>query len=182
MCVITGGAGVLGSAIVRAMASVGMKVAIADIDKETADKIAKEISAESGSQVIGVAANVLDKASLEQAKAEINRQLGDIDILINETGDNSPMATTKVEQMLEKDIENLADTFYGLQMEGFDKVFALNFKGTVLPTMVFTGDMLKNKNVGAKYLFNESYNSDESAFLQQSFNNNFTEWPYICKS
>ncbi|MDD4756782.1 MAG: SDR family NAD(P)-dependent oxidoreductase, partial [Prolixibacteraceae bacterium] len=76
VCVITGGAGVLGSALVKAMASVGIKVAIADIDKDTADKVAAEIAAEYGAQVIGVAANVLDKESLVQAKAEINRQFG----------------------------------------------------------------------------------------------------------
>ncbi|HDR51842.1 MAG TPA: SDR family NAD(P)-dependent oxidoreductase, partial [Mariniphaga anaerophila] len=145
VCVITGGAGVLGSSMVRAMASVGIKVAIADINKEVADKVAEEISAETGTQVIGVSANVLDKESLEQAKAEINQKLGEIDILINGAGGNSPQATTKVEQVQESDLSNLADTFYGLQMEGFDKVFALNFKGTVIPTMVFTQDMLKNK-------------------------------------
>ncbi|WP_372949492.1 SDR family oxidoreductase [Mariniphaga sp.] len=180
VCVITGGAGVLGSAMVRAMASVGIKVAIADINKEVADKVAEEISAETGTQVIGVAANVLDKASLEQAKAEINQQLGEIDILVNGAGGNSPQATTKVEQMLETDLGNLADTFYGLQMEGFDKVFALNFKGTVLPTMVFTQDMLKNQkgvvlNISSMNSYKPltkipAYSAAKSAV------NNFTEW------
>ena len=143
--VITGGAGVLGAAIVKAMASVGMKIAIADINKEVADQVAGEIAAESGATVIGVEANVLDKSSLEKARTEINEKLGEIDILINGAGGNSPMATTKVEQMEEKDLDNLDDTFYGLTMEGFDKVFALNFKGTVLPTMVFTQDMLRKQ-------------------------------------
>ena len=180
VCVITGGAGVLGSAMVRAMASVGLKVAIADINKEVADKVAEEIAAETGTQVIGVAANVLDKESLEQAKAEINQQLGEIDILVNGAGGNSPQATTKVEQMQESDIGNLADTFYGLQMEGFDKVFALNFKGTVLPTMVFTQDMLKNKkgvvlNISSMNSYKPltkipAYSAAKSAV------NNFTEW------
>jgi NAD(P)-dependent dehydrogenase (short-subunit alcohol dehydrogenase family) len=180
VCVITGGAGVLGSSMVRAMASVGVKVAIADINKEVADKVAEEISAETGTQVIGVAANVLDKESLEQAKNEINQQLGEIDILVNGAGGNSPQATTKVEQMQESDLENLADTFYGLQMEGFDKVFALNFKGTVLPTMVFTQDMLKNKkgvvlNISSMNSYKPltkipAYSAAKSAV------NNFTEW------
>jgi len=178
--VITGGAGVLGTAMVRAMASVGMKIAIADINKEVADKVAEEIAAESGAQVIGVAANVLDKESLEQAKAEINQKLGEIDVLVNGAGGNSPQATTKVEQMQENDIDNLADTFYGLQMEGFDKVFALNFKGTVLPTMVLTQDMLKNKkgvvlNISSMNSYKPltkipAYSAAKSAV------NNFTEW------
>ncbi|WP_241558245.1 SDR family oxidoreductase [Mariniphaga sediminis] len=180
VCVITGGAGVLGSAMVKAMASVGIKIAIADINKEVADKVAGEIAAETGTQVIGVAANVLDKESLEQAKAIINEQLGEIDILVNGAGGNSPQATTKVEQMQEKDIDNLADTFYGLQMEGFDKVFALNFKGTVLPTMVFTQDMLKLKkgvvlNISSMNSYKPLTKIPAYSAAKSSVNN-FTEW------
>ncbi len=180
VCVITGGAGVLGAAMIKAMASVGMKIAIADINKEVADKVAAEIAAESKAQVIGVAANVLDKESLEAAKAFINEQLGEIDILINGAGGNNPQATTKVEQMEEADIDKPEDTFYGLQMEGFDKVFALNFKGTLLPTMVFTQDMLKNKkgvvlNISSMNSYKPltkipAYSAAKAAI------NNFTEW------
>jgi len=180
VCVITGGAGVLGSAMVKAMASVGMKIAIADINKEVADKVAAEIAAESGSEVIGVAANVLDKESLEQAKKVINESLGEIEVLINGAGGNSPQATTKVEQMLEKDLNNLEDTFYGLQMEGFDKVFALNFKGTLLPTMVFTQDMLKNKkgvilNISSMNSYKPLTKIPAYSAAKASINN-FTEW------
>jgi len=145
VCVMTGGAGVLGVAMIKALASVGAKVAIADINKEVAVKVAAEIGAEFNATIIGIEANVLDKLSLEKAKLEINEKLGDIDVLINGAGGNSPQATTKVEQMTEENIDKLEDTFYGLEMEGFDKVFALNFTGTLLPTMVFTKDMLKNR-------------------------------------
>jgi len=180
VCVITGGAGVLGSAMVKALASVDMKIAIADINKEVADKVAEEIAAETGATVIGVAANVLDKESLEAAKNIINEQLGDIDVLINGAGGNSPQATTKVEQMTEKDIDNLDDTFYGLQMEGFDKVFALNFKGTLMPTMVFTKDMLKNKkgvvlNISSMNSYKPLTKIPAYSAAKSSINN-FTEW------
>lgn len=180
VCVITGGAGVLGSAMVQSIASVGTKIAIADINKEVADKVAAEIAKESGAEVIGVEANVLDKASLEAAKIEINEKLGDIDILINGAGGNSPKATTKVEQMTEDSLDNLEDTFYGLEMEGFDMVFALNFKGTLLPTMVFTKDMLKNKN--GVVLNVSSMNSYKPLTKIPAYSaakasvNNFTEW------
>ncbi|VAW21166.1 D-mannonate oxidoreductase [hydrothermal vent metagenome] len=180
VCVITGGAGVLGSTMVKAMASVGLKIAIADINKEVADKVAAEIAAKYSAEVIGVEANVLDKSSLEKAKVEINDKLGAIDILVNGAGGNSPQATTKVEQMVEEDINNLEDTFYGLEMEGFDKVFALNFKGTLLPTMVFTQDMLKNKN--GVVLNISSMNSYKPLTKIPAYSaakasvNNFTEW------
>ncbi|WP_320112616.1 SDR family oxidoreductase [Draconibacterium orientale] len=180
VCVITGGAGVLGTAMVKAMASVGTKIAIADINKEVADKVAAEIAADSGTEVIGVAANVLDKESLEFAKTEINKRLGPIDILINGAGGNSPLATTKVETITEDNIDNLEDTFYGLQMEGFDKVFALNFKGTLLPTMVFTRDMLANRkgvvlNVSSMNSYKPLTKIPAYSAAKASINN-FTEW------
>ncbi len=180
VCVITGGAGVLGSAMVKAIASVGTKIAIADINKEVADKVAAEIASESGSEVIGVEANVLDKASLEAAKAEINEKLGDIDILINGAGGNSPKATTSVEQMTEENMDKLEDTFYGLEMEGFDMVFALNFKGTLLPSMVFTKDMLKNKkgvvlNISSMNSYKPLTKIPAYSAAKASVNN-FTEW------
>ncbi len=180
VCVITGGAGVIGNAMVKAMASVGMKIAIADINKEVADSVAAEIGAESNSLVIGVEANVLSKESLEKAKQEINEKLGEIDVLINGAGGNSPQATTKVEQMLEENIDHLEDTFYGLEMEGFDKVFALNFKGTLLPTMVFTKDMLKNRkgvvlNISSMNSYKPLTKIPAYSAAKASINN-FTEW------
>ncbi|MFA5328184.1 MAG: SDR family oxidoreductase [Prolixibacteraceae bacterium] len=180
VCVITGGAGVIGSALVKAMASVGVKIAIADINKVVADKVAAEISAEFNAQVIGIEANVLDKESLEKAKAEVNEKLGQIDILINGAGGNNPTATTKVEQMDENSIDHLEDTFYGLSMDGFDKVFALNFKGTLLPTMVFTMDMLKNKkgvvlNVSSMNSYKPLTKIPAYSAAKASVNN-FTEW------
>lgn len=180
VCVITGGAGVIGLALVKALASVNVKVAIADINRETAEKVAAEVSAASGATIIGVEANVLDKASLEQARTVIHEKLGEIDILINGAGGNHPMATTKVEQIEESNIDNPEDTFYGLQMEGFDKVFNLNFKGTVLPSMVFTQDMLKRRkgvilNISSMNSYKPLTKIPAYSAAKASVNN-FTEW------
>jgi len=180
VCVITGGAGVLGVAMVKALASVDAKIAIADRNKEVAEKVAAEISAEYNSTVIGVEANVLEKETLEQAKLEINEKLGEIDVLINCAGGNSPQATTKVEQMNEENIDKLEDTFYGLEMEGFDKVFALNFTGTLLPTMVFTKDMLKNRkgvvlNISSMNSYKPLTKIPAYSAAKASINN-FTQW------
>lgn len=180
VCVITGGAGVIGTTMVKALAAAGMKVAIADINKEVAEKVAAEIAAEFNAPVIGVEANVLDKESLMKAKEVINEKLGSIDILINGAGGNSPQATTKVEQMEEKDIDHPEDTFYGLQMDGFDKVYALNFKGTLLPTMVFTTDMLKSRkgvilNISSMNSYKPLTKIPAYSAAKASVNN-FTEW------
>ncbi len=82
------GAAVLGTVIAKGLASVGVKMAIVDLNKEMADKTAAEIEKESGIKSIGVQANVLDKDSLQNAKKEINEKLGKIDLLINGAGGN----------------------------------------------------------------------------------------------
>jgi len=180
VCVITGGAGVIGVSIIRALASVGTKVAIVDINEELAQKVAAELATEFNAEIIGVKANVLDKASLESAKLIINEKLGSIDLLINGAGGNSPQATTQVEQIEEVDLSNLDKTFYGLQMEGFDKVFALNFKGTVLPSMVFTRDMLEKRsgvvlNISSMNSYHPLTKIPAYSAAKASVNN-FTEW------
>ncbi|MDD4032425.1 MAG: SDR family NAD(P)-dependent oxidoreductase, partial [Bacteroidales bacterium] len=122
VCVITGGAGILGTAMIRTLATAGVKVAILDLDGEKAGKLAKEISKESGTMLIGVRANVLDKSSLEEAKNVIHHKLGKIEILINAAGGNSPGATTTLEQILPEQMDHPEDSFFGLQMEAFDRV------------------------------------------------------------
>ena len=44
VCVITGGAGVIGISLVKALVSVGTKVAIVDINEELAQQVAADIS------------------------------------------------------------------------------------------------------------------------------------------
>ncbi|MBN2236736.1 MAG: SDR family oxidoreductase [Bacteroidales bacterium] len=180
VCVITGGAGVLGNVIAKGLASVGVKMAIVDINKEMADQVALEIEKESGVKCIGIEANVLDKASLKKAKEEINNKLGKINLLINGAGGNSPKATTQLEKISEENLNELEKTFYGLEMEGFTRVFDLNFIGTLLPTMVFTTDMLNDKkgavlNISSMNAFSPltkipAYSAAKAAI------NNFTEW------
>ena len=183
VCVITGGAGVIGTSIVKALASVGTKIAIVDLNEDLAKKVAAEISKEFDAVIIGVKGNVLDKASLEAAKSVINDKLGQIDLLINGAGGNSPQATTQVEQIEESDIDNLEKTFYGLEMEGFDKVFALNFKGTILPTMVFTRDMLTKRagvvlNISSMNSYHPLTKIPAYSAAKASINN-FTEWAAV---
>src|SRR5690554_200869 len=143
VAVVTGGGGVICSTMARALAAHGVKTAILDLNLEAAQKVAAEIKAESGVESLGFSANVLDRASLEAAKKDINQKLGKIDYLVNGAGGNAASATSKVEKM--KDGDALEDTFFGLQLEGSDKTFDLNFKGTLVPTLVFAADMVENK-------------------------------------
>ena len=139
-CVITGGFGILGMALTRGLAEAGVNLAVIS---RSADNPAKgeAIAKEFGVKCLGISASTLDKEALIAARDLIHEKLGKIDILINCAGGNSPKATCKVEQMTKDD--DLADTFYGLGLDGFQQVYDLNFKGTLLATMVFTTDMIE---------------------------------------
>ena len=144
-CVLTGGAGVIGTAIANGLGCVGVKTAIVDINKEMADKVAEQVQKNTGTLTKGFDANVLDKSSLLKTKEAINKEFGPVDFLINGAGGNSPKATTQLEKIEKENLNELEKTFFGLEMEGFDWVYNLNFKGTLLPTMVFAEDMLKQQ-------------------------------------
>lgn len=144
VCVITGGAGVIGTAIANGLAMVGVKLAILDLNEEKAIEVAGSLSDKYGVEAKGYKADVLDKSSLETAKQAINNDLGKVTLLINGAGGNSSRATTQVERIEKGNADQPEKTFYGLDVTGFDFVFDLNFKGTLLPTMVFTTDMLAN--------------------------------------
>lgn len=143
-CVITGGAGVIGSSIVVGLSAMGMNTVILDINAGLAAKVAGEVRAKTGGKVLGIKADVLDRASLEAARDRIHAELGRIHYLINGAGGNSPKATTKVEEMDESNKTDWDSTFFGLGLEGFDWVFDLNFKGTLLTSMVLGKDMVED--------------------------------------
>jgi NAD(P)-dependent dehydrogenase (short-subunit alcohol dehydrogenase family) len=180
VCVITGGGGVIGTAIGLALGSVGVKTAILDLFKESADKTAKLIEKETGTKSIGVVANVLERESLESAKAVVTSELGEIDILINGAGGNSPKATTANEFITPENKNQHEGSFFNLDIEGFEKVFALNFQGTLLPTMVFSKEMVEKEkgvilNISSMNAYHPLTKIPAYSAAKSSINN-FTEW------
>jgi NAD(P)-dependent dehydrogenase (short-subunit alcohol dehydrogenase family) len=180
VAVITGGAGLICSEMAMALASHGVKTAIIDLNKDEADRIAMDIERKYSIPSIGLFTDVLNKASLEASKMVINQKLGSVDILINGAGGNSPSATTKIETMDPSDADNPELTFFGLRIEGFEKVFDLNFMGTLLPTMVYSLDMVRQ---GSGSIINiSSMNSFRPLTKIPAYSaakaavNNFTQW------
>ena len=147
VAVVTGGGGVLCGGFAKDLARQGVKVAVLDLRLEAAQKVADEIIAE-GFEAIGVACNVLEKESLEAARAEINEKIGTCDILINGAGGNHPSGNTTKEKFELSDLDSTEDikTFFDLDPKGIEFVFNLNFLGTLLTTQVFAKDMVGKEN------------------------------------
>ncbi len=123
--VITGGSGHFGRAMALALAQAGVQVAILGRHAETAKTVAEAIQAEGGS-ALGIACDVLSRASLEQSREQVTSAFGPVDILINAAGGNSPAATTSTEQ-----------SFFDLDAEAANRVTDLNFAGTFQSCQVF---------------------------------------------
>ncbi len=146
VAVVTGGGGILCSVMAEALAECGAKVAILDLRKEAADQVAAAIKAKGGA-AMGVACNVLERASIETAEKEVRAAYGPCDILINGAGGNNPKGTTSNEQMSKADLTNTnpdIKTFFDLDPKGIEFVFNLNFLGSLLPTQVFSRAMAEN--------------------------------------
>jgi NAD(P)-dependent dehydrogenase (short-subunit alcohol dehydrogenase family) len=127
--VITGGGGVLGSALARALAKAGVRVAVISLHETSSARVVETIRAEGG-EAIGIACDVMDRTALEKAYEEIVRSFGSIDILINGAGGNQPHATTSPER-----------SFFELDEQAVEAVFKLNFTGTFLSSQIFGRSM-----------------------------------------
>ena len=132
VAVITGGNGVLGGAIARCLAQQNAKVVILGRNLETVATRVKEIH-EEGGEAMGISADVLSREELLSAREKINAECGKIDILVNAAGGNMPGAVITPEQ-----------SFFDLNFEDLGRVNDLNFKGTVLPTLIFVPDMVSS--------------------------------------
>lgn len=123
---ITGSARGIGLAFAQRYVHEGARVAIADINKEAAGAAAAEI----GSAAISVQMDVTQQDSIDAAVAEVDKQLGGIDILIN----NAALFT--------------ADPIVDIDRADYEKVFAVNFGGTLFTLQAVAKHMIERGRGG----------------------------------
>ena len=130
---ITGGAGVLCSAMARALAARGAKVGVLDIADDDASALCEDIGA-AGRTALPVHCNVLEKDQLEAACGQVEKELGPIDVLINGAGGNRKEATCTIDT-----------SFFDLPPDALRWVFELNCVGSMLPSQVFGRHMAERQ-------------------------------------
>ena len=184
VAVVTGGSGVIGGMFSRALAKCGAKVAVLGRKAENGLPVVNDIEAEGG-EAISVAANVLDRESLEEAKQEILNKWGRINILVNCAG--GAVKSAEIPQDQFSDEGNMLN-FFTADMENVRKELDLNLYGTLLPTQVFGAAMVGEENANIINISSmgaygpltriPGYSSAKAAI------SNFTQWAanYFAKS
>lgn len=119
IAMITGAAGGIGAATARIMARAGAKLALADIRRDAAERLAQEIEAEGG-QAIALELDLAHEHSIRAAIGTTVQTYGRIDVLNNNAALLSPEISRR-----DGNVE-LMDT------EVWDDVFRINVRGAML--------------------------------------------------
>ncbi len=132
--VVTGGTGVLGTEMARALAACRANIVLLARDVEKAGRVLASLPDGGSSRHRVLGADVLDRAALEAAARAVSDGYGAVDILVNGAGGNDPKATTAAER-----------SFFDLPLSALQAVTNLNLLGTILPSQVFGRAMAERK-------------------------------------
>jgi 2-hydroxycyclohexanecarboxyl-CoA dehydrogenase len=140
VALVTGAAAGIGAAISRRLARDGIAVGVLDILIDDASKVADQIGS-AGGKAIALQADITDREQVKAAVAKLRDAFGPVTILVNNAGITGMVS-----------FEELTDAQW-------DKVFAVNAKGTFIVTQVVLPDM---KAAGWGRIVNISSSSAQS--------------------
>jgi NAD(P)-dependent dehydrogenase (short-subunit alcohol dehydrogenase family) len=126
--VLTGGTGVLGRDMAKALIGCGANVALLARNREKANALLSEMSGPG--RAIIVEGDALKRDSLEQAERTVIEEFGRVDCLVNGAGGNHPQATTRPDL-----------SFFDIPEDALRFVFELNLLGTIIPSQIFGKQM-----------------------------------------
>lgn len=116
VAVVTGAGQGLGRAIAIRYAAEGARVAVVDINADTAHAVAEEITA-AGGTAVAIACDVSDRAAVDDAAARAAADLGPINVLVSNAGLTRPAMLWKMTDEQWSTVLNihLNGAFYWLQ-------------------------------------------------------------------
>lgn len=122
VAVVTGGGQGIGEGIARRLHSAGARVAVLDLNENTAKSVAQSIGG------VSVQCDVASAESVGQAISAVQRELGDITILVNNAG-----------------ISGKAAYLWELDEKELDIVYAINLRGVYLMCRAVVNKMLEKR-------------------------------------
>jgi len=119
VALVTGGASGIGAGIARVLAGTGARVAIGDLDEDAAAAVA--------GASLGVRLDVTDRGAVDQAMDRIERELGPVDVLVNNAG-----------------ISRVAP-FCEITDADWDRLMGVNLRGVLVVTQRVLPSMLERR-------------------------------------
>ena len=129
VAIVTGAGRNIGEEIAKLLASEGAKIAVVDMDKGRADKVAAEIK-NAGGDAMGFVANVANESDIDNLVKDVVSQWGRVDILVN----NAAISDNK----------NILE----ITKEEWDKVIAVTLTGPFLISKYVAAQIVKQGSAG----------------------------------
>jgi NAD(P)-dependent dehydrogenase (short-subunit alcohol dehydrogenase family) len=120
-CVVTGAGGGIGRATALAFAAAGARLVLLERDEANLAITAKEIASPSGQDVVTLACDVTDQASVQAAAAKAERAVGRCHILVNNAGILRPGALASITLAQWNEIMSVNLTGYFLCAQAFGR-------------------------------------------------------------
>ena len=130
VAVVIGGAGALGLCLSTGLGKNGAKIVVGDVNEAACQAAVEKLGAE-GIEAIYKTVDVTSKESLIALRDEALKLTGQVDMLVNCAG------------------INVGNNYLDVDADQWDKIMAVNLKGTMLSCQVFIESMLKNKDGGS---------------------------------
>ena len=118
VAIVTGGACGIGRAVCKGLAEVGVKIIVADINKEGAEQLAANLKDKFGGDYFAMTTDVTKKASIDAMIKATTDRFGVIDILVNNAGILIPRLL--VDPMGKEEItEQILDKMISINQKGY---------------------------------------------------------------
>jgi NAD(P)-dependent dehydrogenase (short-subunit alcohol dehydrogenase family) len=134
--VVTGGAGLLGQVFCQALVDVGAHVAIVDLDLASAETVAKRINKSDAQRVIAVGSDITSPESVTQMVANVVKQLGRIDVLVNNAASKG------------SSLDAFFESFEDYSLKTWREVMSVNIDGLFLVAQA-VGKQMKKQGGGS---------------------------------